>query len=110
MEALCTLEQAKKHLRLTSSQEDDDLRMKLTQAQAIVIDYLDDSRSDAWAAEMLAWTEETVPEFVRAAILLQCAELTRFRGDDEDIPTREPGCLSPAVEAYLRRVRMPVIA
>jgi hypothetical protein len=110
MEDLVTLEQAKKHLRLSGSHEDDDLRMKLTQAQDIIIDYLDESRSTEWAAEMDAWTEETVPERVRGAILLQCAELVRFRGDDVDEPKRERGSLSPAIVAYLNRTRMPVIA
>jgi len=110
MEELVTLETAKKHQRVTHSHEDDDLRMKLRQAQDIIIDYLDESRSTEWAAEMDAWTEDTVPERVRGAILLQFAELVRFRGDDIDAPPRERGCLSPAIMAYLNRTRRPVLA
>lgn len=111
MEDLITLEQARKSLRLTGTQDDDDLRLKLAQAQAIVVDYVRQRHDeDEWTTEIDAWTEEDVPAQVQAAILLQCAELFRFRGDDTDAPAREPGQLSSAVRACLDRLRDPAFA
>lgn len=40
MSALVTLEQAKRHLRVTSSTSDDDIELKVEQASGIVLDYL----------------------------------------------------------------------
>lgn len=111
MEDLVTLDQAKKALGLTGSTEDDLLRMRLAQAQAIVVDHVRQRYDeDVWTAEVEAWTEETVPPQVQAAICLQCAELYRFRGDDTDGPVREPGQLSSSVVACLARLRDPAFA
>lgn len=106
---LVTLEQAKKHLRLSGSHEDDDVRAKLRQAHGIIADYLSSTDTD-WIAEVDAWTDETLPEDVRGAILLQFGELYRFRGDEVDQPKREPGCLSDTIRALLARKRQPVIS
>lgn len=109
MADLVTLDQAKKHLRLTGSDDDDDLRLKLLAAQAIIVDYLTSTDED-WTATIAAWTDETVPEYVRASILLQFGELYRFRGDDIDQPVRDPGTLSPTIRALLARARTPVFS
>lgn len=114
MADLVTLDQARKHLRLTGSYEDDDLQMKLTQAQAIVLDHVNQRRSDGdlWAAEIASWTEETVPRQVQAAILIQLGELYRYRGDDasDDNARRASGFLVPAVVSLLNRLRDPAVS
>ena len=108
---IVTLDRAKKHLRVTSFAEDDDIYAKLESATAIVIDYIyrDD---DDWVETILAWTPSTVPRPIQAAVLVQLGELYRFRGDDlpNESPQREHGFLSPAVTAYLHRFRDPSIA
>ena len=108
---IVTLAQVKKHLRVASYDEDDDIIDKLDQATSLVLDYVyrDD---DDWLETILAWTPSTAPRSIQAAILVQCAELYRFRGDDlpNEAPKREHGFLSPAVTAYLHRYRDPSIA
>lgn len=84
---LVTLAQAKQHLRLPSSTEqDDDLTLKLAEAHALVLDYIDRPSDTEWTAEILAWggSPATAPRAVRAAILRMFANLCRFRGDDDD--------------------------
>jgi len=70
--ALITKEQAKNHLRIDHDDQDDDLEMKIQQAEEIVIDYL--KKPDH------GWTETTVPKTVQAAILLVLTALF----DDRD--------------------------
>lgn len=110
-EDLISLPYAKKHLRITGSEEDEDLRTKLAQAQAIVLDYIARPDED-WEDEIEAWTQTTVPMNVQAAILYQFGELYRFRGDDAESeqPKRPDGRLSPYVEALLKRYRDPVVS
>lgn len=108
--ALLTLTQAKRHLRIETettdplSEEDEDLTLKLAQAEAVILDYL--------AVPVDTWTAETVPLFVQAALLYQVAELWRFRGDDveRDGVSHEPGQLSRFVMNVLRRSRDPALA
>ena len=108
---IVTLAQAKKHLRVVSHDDDDDIMDKLDQATALVLDYVyrDD---DDWLATIIAWSPDTAPKSIQAAVLVQCAELYRFRGDDlpKETPERQHGFLSPAVAAYLHRFRDPSIA
>ena len=110
---LVTLEQARAHLRLGSTTPlgYDDVQDKLHQATMVVLGYLDRADDD-WTAEMAAWTIDTVPREVQAAILLQLGELYRFRGDDEVniAPYRERGYLAPGVTALLHRLRDPACA
>jgi len=107
---LVTLEDARRHLRLptlaATPDEDEDLRMKVYTATAVVLDYLARPTDLTWTAEMAAWTIDTVPRVVQAAILVQLGELYRFRGDDAGTtPTPEHGFLSPLVTALLHRYR-----
>lgn len=110
---LVTLEQARAHLRLGTVPPlgYDDVADKLLQATAVVWSYLT-RPDDDWQAEMAAWTLDTVPREVQAAILLQLGELYRFRGDDEVniAPHREHGYLAPGVTALLHRLRDPACA
>lgn len=104
---LVTLQQAKDHLKVIDDAYNDDLSLKLDAAESIVLDYL--NTTEARRAETVLWTGDTVPALVHAAILLQCGELYKFRGDS-DGPTHEPGQLSPVVTNLLRRSRDPVLA
>jgi hypothetical protein len=122
---LITYAQAQGHLRLSvastspPSAEEVDLRLKIDQAEELVLDYVNQRRSDGdlWAATVDAWdvTSEAYPPPARvsAAVLVQLGELWRFRGDDLDSeePTRAVGgVLHPRAAAYLYRFRDPAIA
>jgi hypothetical protein len=114
MADLVTLDDAKAHIRVIDSTQDQDLELKLAQATEIVLDYVNQRREATadvgdWAAIVAAWTDETVPAQVQAAILKQFAYLWRFRGDDENPPALENG-LAPGVAALLARFRDPAIA
>jgi hypothetical protein len=109
--ALVSLYQAKTHLRYTGNANDEDLQDHLDQAEAQILDYIGSTQH--WRDVAAAWTEATVPKFVQAAILLQCGELDRYRGDDQagEGPIREGAeDLSPQVRELLRRTRDPVLA
>jgi len=111
-EDLVSLTAVKAHLRLTGMTLDSatsaDLVLKIQQATAIVLDYIA-RPDDDWIAEIEAWTEDTVPPSVQAAILLQVGELYRFRGDEEP-PKREHGFLAPHIVALLHRFRDPAVS
>lgn len=115
--SLITLAQAKLHLRIdvpttpTPDPGDADIEMKMAAAEAIVLDYL-----KVPATSPTLWTDENdAPPLVQAAILIQLAELYRFRGDDPGTVISAPardlgGSLSPIVEGMLRRYRDPALA
>lgn len=74
----------------------------LTMAQGIVIDRLERATTDTEALAVISgWTDETVPEAIKAAILVQFLELYRFRGDDEFEIRGDSGRLSDRVERFL---------
>lgn len=111
MDGLVDLETLRRHLRLPSGGVDDvDLADKLTQAHAIVLEYL----GAAVPTGDDAWTSATVPAVVAAAILRQAADLYRHRGDEETAATAAArvadGYLSPKVTALLHRLRRQVVA
>ncbi len=111
---LVTLHQAKQHLKITSSDEDEDLERKVDDATAIVLNYIGRSTDATWTATIAAWDESTVPGDVREAILRQCANLFQLRGDDSnkdrDWSNERGGYLSPDVTSLLWRYRDPVLA
>lgn len=116
MEELVSLDQLKAHINLTTSAMDDDLQVKLEIAQEMVIDYINQRVDTAvallWDAEIAAWTDETAPKRVRAAILQMGAWLYKHRGDEHpaDAPKLDPGDLPMEVKMYLWRLRDPAIA
>src|SRR5678816_3413237 len=87
LQEFVTLEQAKSHLKLSldADTEDEDLQTKLFVAHEVVMDYLTQRVSSAsdWEATVQAWTADTVPKRVIAAILIQFGELYRDRGDSD---------------------------
>src|SRR5689334_14817310 len=108
---LVDLEAAKAHLRVTTTAEDDDIGGKLEAATQVVVDYLTRAHDTDWNAAMAAWTADTVPRTVRAAILVQLGELYRLRGDDADAGRQGATAdLSPTVKALLMRYRDPGFA
>lgn len=98
MATYVTLDEAKDHLRVTTNIEDADIQLKLDVAEAIILDYI----------KAATPSNQTI---FRGAVLLQCAELYRFRGDSpgwEGQPMSD-GQLSPAITNYLRRMRDPAL-
>lgn len=109
MAELVTIDEAKAHLKLSGSEEDGDLDLKLTQAHALVLDYVTQQREatadvGTWAATVAAWTASTAPDQVKAAIMACFGELYRFRGDEDFEPNPERW------QQYLKRLRDPAIA
>lgn len=107
---IVTLDQAKQHARVTSTDEDDDLTLKLRQAHALVLDYVDRPTDDDWHDEILGWDDETAPAAVQAAILRMFKHLERYRGDDETQNPDEGLGLPPHVKQLLRMYRTPALA
>ena len=97
-----SLDLMKAHLRVIGTTEDDLITAYLENAQRLVMDRLERSTTDSLVlAEFAEWDEETTPSGVKAAVMVACTELYRFRGDDEHSPVTEDGRLSPRVESYL---------
>lgn len=93
---LVTLADAKMHLRITDSAHDTDVQLKLTQAQATILDYLAERVDDTW-------TEITVPPLVVAGILMYLTHLYEHRGDDMG-STASGGTADADVWEALRRL------
>ncbi|WP_343347645.1 head-tail connector protein [Sphingomicrobium sp. XHP0239] len=93
MAALVTMEEAKRQLRIIGNEHDEDIEDKRVQASEIVIDYLDQQADETW-------TDATVPDHVKAAVLLQLRAL--FDGTRDGIPD--------GVKDILRRTRKPTLA
>ena len=114
---MVTLAQAKSHLRITTPAghaDDADLQIKLAGAEAAIRRFV--ARSEIGAAHVEQWVDETTtPPDAQAAVLLQLAELWRFRGDDPGSSTYAParvgdGDFSPVVLGLLRRFSHSVLA
>jgi hypothetical protein len=118
--ALVSVAQLQAHLRLPIGSgtltAEADLELKLSAAEATVLQYIERPTDAAWTATMASWGDGGSPEVapppaVQAAILLQAAELYGFRGDDlETVPREAPGDLAPTIKALLYRWRDPALA
>lgn len=97
MTTLVALEDAKAHLRVDTDDEDALITDKAAAATAIVLDYV--------KAADEAWTVDTVPSRIRAAILLVLTNLYANRGDGE-----APTPLSQPVTDCLFGLRYPTFA
>jgi hypothetical protein len=107
-----TLQQAVDHLVLQGvlvlagspvDPREADLQLTLDAAEEAIFDYVTDRAT---------WPNPDAA-VLKKAILIQCAELWRFRGDDDEpdpIRREAPGDLSPTVKALLYRWRRPVFA
>jgi hypothetical protein len=108
-----TLTQAKQHLRIDDDDSDTDLTLKITQAEAIVTDYLRvdpallEGSPPAWtAASPLMWSDRDV-SCIQAAILLVLSALY-----DDEMNRTLADYMAPGgvVALLLARLRTPVFA
>ena len=104
MPDLVTIDEVKDHLRITTNEEDPDLSLKLKAAEALVLAYVQKRDDGSYATTVAAWTAETAPWPIKHAILVQCAELHRLRGDDEPNlgESNDGSDLTPLVKRLLR--------
>jgi hypothetical protein len=98
MAALATLEEARRHLKLTTSNMADadvaaDVADKLEAATEIVIDYIKQPDHE--------WTDSDVPYVIKAAVLLTLGEL---------FDNRETATITDPVKNLLHRYRDPALA
>ena len=94
---LWTLDEAKVHLRITSTAHDADIQQKLTAAQEAILSYLASAADPTWDAA-------SAPAAVKHAIHLLTAAFYEDRGDGE-IP--DPW---PKIYALLAAYRDPTVA
>lgn len=98
----------------TVASEDSTLERKIAEATDLCLDYVKQRLGDTaedWAATVDAWTDETVPTQVKAAILELAVALWRFRGDDDEAPQwYRDGVLPGGVRMKLGRFRDPAVA
>lgn len=112
MVALVTLQQAKRHLRIAYSDEDEDLQDKIEQASAIIVDYIKNP-DHGWtdAVNGSPPVRSTAPMVVQAATLLMLANIWEFReGEAQPDYSAADGYLPKAVTALLHRLRDPAYA
>lgn len=112
MADLVTLAEVKTHLGLTGTTEHDaNLELKMAEAQALVLDWIknqvgDEDEREARYAVIDAWTDEDVPQQVRAAIFRMVGHLFADRGDDPEWALKtETEDLPRNVTMFLRRLR-----
>lgn len=99
-----TVQQAKDHLRIVTTDDDDDIDLKLSAASEIVMDYI--KKKDVpedWISDHSPITYD-IPFPIKAATLLVLSELFENREAQISLP------ISPSVEALLERFRDPALA
>ncbi len=101
-EPLITEEEALAQLKVSGVGEADDIATKMSGATAIIIDYI--------KRPTHGWDSSTVPDEIKAAILMQLVDLYRFRGDDDEKPMPADGYLSPRITRLVHRYRDPALA
>lgn len=115
-EPLITVDEAASHLRIDLETDGaspatitdarlPDIEMKMAQATDIILDYLKIEPTSP-----PKWTEETVPDRVRAAILLTLSSLYDDRDDGKLIAGLAGGDLFNPIVALLYRLRDPTLA
>jgi len=97
-----SLDVAKNHLNVTGTFDDVVIQVYVDAAHRIVLDRLERATTDSDLLVLMeGWDAITVPGPVKAAVLVQLAELYRFRGDDQIEIAAESGRLSNRVERFL---------
>lgn len=103
MAALVTLPNAKVHLRITDSDHDADVQLKVNHASDVIVRYL---ASDADPA----WTDVTVPNDVVAAILILLTHLYEDRGAADDMKSDADKQVWDCIARLLQQRRTPALA
>lgn len=93
MASLITMEEAKDALRVLDNDHDSDIELRMHAASEMVLQYA--NQSDP------AWTDETAPYLIKAAIILTLQDL---------FSSEEPTGLTEGVKNILHRWRDPVLA
>ena len=104
MAVLVTLERAKAHLRVTTTDNDDDIQLKVEQASDVIVERCNSTAW--WRAITPTWTADTLPLSVQAAILVLLTHLYEHRGDD----MAPDAALWQAVDRLIVLNKDPVIA
>jgi len=99
---LVPIADAKAHLRILDAAHDAEVQAKLSQASAVIRDYLKH-------ADDATWSDTTAPLPVQAATLYLLAELYEHRGDDL-APDNFDAAVWEAIERLLARFRTPALA
>ena len=123
--ALVTLEDGRRQLRIPASgspptsEHDADIEAAIATAEEVVLDLVNQRRSDgeAWALEVASWDINgspavAPPKRVTQAVLMLTGYYFRYRGDDlaNEQPTPEYGEVMRAVTNLLYRLRDPALA
>jgi hypothetical protein len=108
-----TLQQAKDHLRIDGSDSDIDVTLKVTQAEAIVTDYLKVDASllegspPAWtAASPLMWSDRDL-SVIQSAVLLV---LSALYDDEMNRTLGDYMATGGVIDLLLARLRDPALA
>lgn len=99
---LCSLNEVKHHLRITSDRQDGDIQLKIIQASAIILNYLKVDVDESPLS--VPWGSVDVPFDVHAVAMLITGELFLNR------EATTANVISPTVESLLRRWRSPAMA
>lgn len=113
MAALITLDGAKAHLRVDSTDDDADITSKIDQATDIIMNYIKKTFGTVTPDDpsIVDWDENTVPGTIKAAVEIRLSILYDDRGSATlDNPNVAMGYLTPAETALLHRWRDPAIA
>ena len=117
---IATVTQLRDHLKLpqpvvespsVTAPDERDLQLKLDAATQLICEYIADRHpeDDAWIAEIESWgigsPATAAPPVILLAVLEQAADFYRFRGDDDQEPSREAWCLHPRIETLLGRYK-----
>jgi hypothetical protein len=103
MVAFVTLEQAKRHLRIYHSDEDNDLLDKIKQSSEIVVNYIQKATlTDTWVSAV-DYSPSTAPMLIQAAVLLQLDILWEHRNGGDVEYGQADGYLSKPITAILHR-------
>ena len=108
MAGLITLAIAKTHLRITDTDHDADVQLKLDQAEAAVLDYLKPARTGELRTDW-PWNTATLPAPVQAAMLVLLRYLyDAERGDEAS--AEKPSTVWEVISNLVIRYRDQAIA
>jgi hypothetical protein len=99
---LVTFDEAKRHLRVTDMDHEEDIEATREQANDLIYHYLKDRADDTWTAL-------TVPSEIKRAVLVLVAYYYDHRGDDLEDGDRDAAVWA-AVESIVKRRRDPALA